>query len=69
MRQRRLLGDALAIVPSAPGLAADAIAALLADAARLEEMRRAGPQRMGPRGGSRAIARTIVEIVSGETPS
>jgi len=64
MRQRRLLGDALAIVPSSPGLAADAIAELLADDARLAAMRAAGRARMGPRGGSRAIARSVVEIAS-----
>jgi len=64
MRQRRLLGDALAIVPGAPGPAADAIAALLADDSRLERMRAAGRARMGPRGGSRAIARSIVELAS-----
>jgi uncharacterized protein (TIGR03492 family) len=68
MRQRRLLGDALAIVPGSPGLAADAIAALLADTARLERMRDAGRSRMGPRGGSRAIARSIIELASALEP-
>jgi uncharacterized protein (TIGR03492 family) len=62
MRQARLLGDALALIPPSPGLAADAIAGILADAARLERMRAAGRERMGPRGGSRAIAEAIVAI-------
>jgi len=62
MRQRRLLGDALALVPPSPGLAAAAIAELLADSVRLERMRVAGRERMGPRGGSRAIANAIVEL-------
>jgi tetraacyldisaccharide 4'-kinase len=60
MRQRRLLGDALAIVPGDPHAAAAAIAALLADPARLAAMARAGRERMGPAGGSAAIARAIV---------
>jgi uncharacterized protein (TIGR03492 family) len=62
MRQRRLLGDALALVPPSAGLAAAAIAELLADSVRLERMRVAGRERMGPRGGSRAIANAIVEV-------
>ena len=64
MRQRRLLGNALALVPASPGLAADAIAELLADAPRLASMGDAGRARMGPRGGSRAIARSILEIAA-----
>ena len=65
MRQRRLLGDALALVPPSPGPAAAAIAELLADSVRLERMRVAGRERMGPRGGSRAIANAIVEVACG----
>jgi uncharacterized protein (TIGR03492 family) len=56
MRQRRLLGDALAIVPREPARAAAEVAALLGDPERLERMRVAGRQRMGGRGGARAIA-------------
>ena len=60
MRQRRLLGDALAFVPVEPAAAANAIAALLDDPARREAMSLAGRARMGPPGGSAAIARAIV---------
>ena len=56
MRQRRLLGDALALVPPAPERAAAAVAELLADGARIERMRVAGRRRMGGAGGSHAIA-------------
>jgi len=63
MRQRRLLGDALALVPPAPEAAAAAIAELCADGARLERMRLAGPRRMGAPGGSRAIAAAVRELL------
>ena len=69
MRQGRLLGDALALVPAAPQPAADAIAAILANPARLEKMREAGRDRMGPHGGSRAIANAIIETALGEDES
>lgn len=62
MRQRRLLGDALLLVPSVPKAAAAAVAALLADPARLARMRAAGRERMGPPGGSAAIARAVLTI-------
>lgn len=62
MRQRRLLGDALAFVPVEPAAAAAAIATLLGDPARRAAMSRAGIERMGPPGGSAAIARAIVEF-------
>jgi uncharacterized protein (TIGR03492 family) len=60
MRQRRLLGDALAIVPREPARAAAEVAALLGDPERLERMRVAGRQRMGGRGGAVAIARAAL---------
>jgi hypothetical protein len=63
MRQRGLLGEALALVPPAPERAAAAIAQLLADGARLDRMRAAGRRRMGPAGGSRAIALAVCELV------
>jgi uncharacterized protein (TIGR03492 family) len=63
MRQRRLLGDALAIVPPEPPRAAAAIAALLADPAQLEHMRAAGLERMGARGGAKAIAEAVLELL------
>jgi uncharacterized protein (TIGR03492 family) len=62
MRQRRLLGDALAIVPSDPRVAAGAVDALLRDEPRLERMSAAGRERMGGRGGANAIARAVLAL-------
>jgi tetraacyldisaccharide 4'-kinase len=62
MRQERLLGDAMTIVPGEPAAAAAAIVALLRDPARLERMARAGPVRMGAGGGAAAIARAVVDV-------
>jgi hypothetical protein len=59
MRQERLLGAALLLVPGAPDPAADAIVALLNDPARIAGMGAVGRERMGPSGGSRAIAAAI----------
>jgi len=64
MRQARLLGDALAVVPGEPERAADAIAALLADPARRAHMARVGRERMGAGGGAAAIARAIAALTS-----
>jgi uncharacterized protein (TIGR03492 family) len=64
MRQRRLLGAALTSVPVQPGRAAQMISDLLADEPRMARMRAAGRERMGPRGGSRAIAEAILETAS-----
>jgi hypothetical protein len=65
MRQTRLLGDALALVPGDPELAADAVVALLGDAPRRARMGAAGRERMGGPGGARAIARAIAELTPG----
>jgi uncharacterized protein (TIGR03492 family) len=61
MRQQRLLGDALLLVPSAPDLAAPAVAELLDDPVRLARMGAAGRERMGPPGGVAAVARAILD--------
>jgi uncharacterized protein (TIGR03492 family) len=62
MRQRRLLGDALAFAPVQPARAAQTITELLGDEDRLARMRAAGRERMGPPGGSRVIAAAILEV-------
>ncbi len=62
MRQRGLLGDALALVPSEPEAGAAALAALLADEPRLARMAAAGRERMGGPGGAAAIAQSILEL-------
>jgi tetraacyldisaccharide 4'-kinase len=65
MRQERLLADAMLIVPGEPAAAADAIVALLNDPVRRARMGAAGRERMGPAGGAVAIARAVVDLVSG----
>ncbi len=61
MRQRRLLGAALLLVPTAPDLAAAAVAELLDDPERLAEMGAAGRERLGPPGGAAVVARAILD--------
>lgn len=65
MRQERLLGDAIAIVPGDPAAAADAVVALLNDPARLARMGAVGRERMGASGGAAAIAAAIDALVRG----
>ena len=60
MRQRRLLGNALLLVPSQPREAAVAIEALLADPQRLAAMGAEGRARMGSAGGARTIALAVL---------
>lgn len=62
MRQRRLLGDALLLVPAEPEAAAAALEALLADLERMRAMREAGRRRIGPPGGGDRIARGILSV-------
>jgi hypothetical protein len=64
MRQARLLGDALAVVPGDPDRAADAIAALLADRERRAHMAQVGRERMGERGGAALIAQAIAALAT-----
>lgn len=64
MRQRRLLGDALLLVPAEPEAAAAALASLLADSGRLQSMSEAGRARMGPPGGAAAIAVAILTVAA-----
>jgi len=64
MRQGRLLGEALAIVPGTVAGAAAAIADLLGDEGRRARMGAVGRERMGPPGGARAIARRIASLAA-----
>lgn len=64
MRQRRLLGEGLALVPTDPAAAASEIAGLLGDPARLARMGVAGRARMGPPGGAAAVAKAILEFAA-----
>jgi tetraacyldisaccharide 4'-kinase len=64
MRQARLLGDALLVVPGDVPQAAEAILALLGDHVRLAHMSRVGRERMGGPGGAAAIADAIVALAA-----
>ncbi len=62
MRQGRLLGDALALVPGDPPAAAAALGDLLDDPGRRARMGAVGRERMGPPGGAAAIADAIAAL-------
>jgi uncharacterized protein (TIGR03492 family) len=64
MRQQRLLGDALAVLPDDDAAFADGVAALLADRSRMEAMATQGRARMGGSGGSVAIAQAVLALAS-----
>ncbi len=64
MRQARLLGDALAIVPGEPELAAGEVVRLLNDPVRRRHMAQSGRERMGERGGAATIAAAIADLPS-----
>ena len=63
--QRRLLGDALTLAPAEPAALAAALRALWADRKRYGAAAAAGRARMGPAGGSAAIAGDILRRMSG----
>ena len=62
MRQKRLLGDALLVVPSKPELFAQAVVDLLGDPVRQAAMSQAGKERMGSAGGSGAVADSVLTL-------
>jgi len=64
MRQKRLLGDALLVLPAEPAAFAQRIAELLDDPRRLEQMATSGRQRMGNPGGAEAIAGAALELAA-----
>ena len=61
MRQARLLGAALDVLPGDPVTAAASVVGLLDDPARRAEMSATGRARMGAPGGAARVAREIVE--------
>ena len=63
--QRRLLGDALTPAPAEPAALAAALRALWADPGRYGRAAAAGRARMGPAGGSAAVAGDILRRMSG----
>ena len=64
MRQQRLLGDALLVLPDDDGAFVDGVAALLGDSERTQAMSRAGRERMGDPGGSNAVAEAVLTLAS-----
>jgi len=64
MRQHRLLGDALLVLPADPLGAAAGLGALLDDVPRRVTMGSQGRERMGGPGGAHAIALDIVERIA-----
>nr|WP_269206199.1 lipid-A-disaccharide synthase-related protein [Capillibacterium thermochitinicola] len=63
-RQKRLLGDAVCLLPRAPEVVAKTALALLCDPAARERMGRCGRQRMGEPGGARKLALRIKEYLA-----
>ena len=70
MRQQRLLGDALIVLPAADDEAfAAGVVSLLDDPERRDSMARAGRERMGGSGGARVIAEAALAVAAkGERP-
>lgn len=70
MRQQRLLGDALLVLPAADDDAfASGVVKLLDDQRRIDEMARIGRERMGGSGGAAAVAKAALAIAAkGERP-
>jgi uncharacterized protein (TIGR03492 family) len=62
MRQARLLGNALDVVPGDPAQAAASVLSLLDDPARRAEMSRTARSRMGPPGASAHVARAVADV-------
>jgi uncharacterized protein (TIGR03492 family) len=70
MRQQRLLGDALLVLPAADDDAfASGVVKLLDDQRRMNDMARTGRERMGGSGGAAAVAKAALAVAAkGERP-
>jgi uncharacterized protein (TIGR03492 family) len=65
MRQQRLLGDALLVLPAADDDAfASGVVRLLDDQRRMDEMARTGRERMGGSGGAAAVAKAALAVAA-----
>jgi uncharacterized protein (TIGR03492 family) len=64
MRQQRLLGEALAVLPDDDAAFADGVVALLADRSRMDAMAAQGSARMGGPGGCAAVAKAVLALAS-----
>ncbi|MBV8366462.1 MAG: hypothetical protein JO194_08160 [Candidatus Eremiobacteraeota bacterium] len=64
MRQQRLLGDALLVLPDDDRAFVAGVVRLLADPARMQAMAQAGRSRMGAAGASDAVAEAVLALAS-----
>jgi len=64
MRQKRLLGDALLVLPAEPAEFAQGALRLLDDPERLAKMSESGRQRMGGPGGAAAVADAALRLIA-----
>lgn len=64
MRQKRLLGEALMVLPADPHGFVRGVMTALDDPAKLAQMSTAGRQRMGAQGGAAAVAAATLELVA-----
>ncbi len=69
MRQQRLLGDALLVLPTDDAAFAAGVIALLDDSARRAKMAQAGRERMGGTGAASAIAEAVLAAAANVAPS
>jgi uncharacterized protein (TIGR03492 family) len=64
MRQQRLLGGAVAVLPDDDAAFAAGLIDLLADQPRLDAMAAQGRERMGGPGGAAAVAQAVLDLAS-----
>jgi uncharacterized protein (TIGR03492 family) len=64
MRQQRLLGDALLVLPDDDRAFADGVVELLRDPQRMEAMAAAGRDALGGPGGSATVAQAVIALAS-----
>ena len=68
MRQKRLLGDALLVLPPQPQVFAAEVERLIDDPQRIQHMADTGRRRMGSPGGASAVAQKTLSIAAGKSP-
>jgi len=64
MRQKRLLGDALLVLPGEPHAFATELVRLIDDAPRMRAMSDVGRERMGGSGGAQAVAARALQVAA-----
>jgi uncharacterized protein (TIGR03492 family) len=68
MRQKKLLGDALLVLPGEPDRFAAEVVRLIEDPARMAHMAAVGRERMGAPGGAAAVAKAALAVAEREGP-